>query len=178
MEKIAQVRRDKDNRLPAWFKVPMSGGPNFVELKTLFASGDLNTVCVEAKCPNIGDCWEDRSATFMILGEVCTRACRYCAVNTGRPKILDLDEPRRLAENVALLKLEYCVITSVDRDDLLDGGANIFAESIKRIRSKLPSCEIEVLVPDFPGGKLSISKTIQYIATEKAKKLNGKFKKS
>ena len=156
MREVKQVRRNEYNRLPEWFKVPMSGGPNFVELKNLLKSGGLNTVCIEAKCPNIGECWEDRSATFMILGEICTRACRYCAVSTGRPGIIDLDEPRRLAESVERLNLEYCVITSVDRDDLLDGGAGIFAESIKRIRSKLPFCGIEVLIPDFQGSETSL----------------------
>ena len=163
MREVKQVIRNEYNRLPKWFKVPMSGGSNFVELKNLLKSGGLNTVCVEAKCPNIGECWEDRSATFMILGEICTRACRYCAVSTGRPGILDLDEPRRLAESVHRLNLEYCVITSVDRDDLLDGGASIFAESIKRIRSKLPLCEIEVLIPDFQGSEISLKTVLSAI---------------
>ena len=163
MREVKQVRRNEYNRLPKWFKVQMSGGSNFVELKNLLKSGGLNTVCVEAKCPNIGECWEDRSATFMILGEICTRACRYCAVSTGRPGILDLDEPRRLAESVHRLNLEYCVITSVDRDDLLDGGASIFAESIKRIRSKLPLCEIEVLIPDFQGSEISLKTVLSAI---------------
>ena len=156
MREVKEVRRNTYNRLPEWFRVPMPGGSNFVALQKLLESGGLNTVCVEAKCPNIGECWEDRSATFMILGEICTRACRYCAVSTGRPGILDLDEPRRLAESVERLNLEYCVITSVDRDDLWDGGASVFAESIKRIRSKLPFCEIEVLIPDFQGSEVSL----------------------
>ena len=138
-------------RLPEWFKVPMPGGPNYVNLGHLLRGSALHTVCEEAHCPNIGDCWERRAATFMILGDVCTRACRYCAVTSGQPKVLDLGEPERLARTVESLGLNYCVITSVNRDDLPDGGAFIFAQCIRKIRQRLPHCRVEVLIPDFEG---------------------------
>ena len=138
-------------RFPPWLKVRMPGGPNYLELRQRLRSAELHTVCEEAHCPNIGECWERRSATFMVLGDVCTRACRYCAVTSGKPTGLDLEEPARLARTVAKLGLRYCVITSVDRDDLPDGGAFIFAECIRRVREALPTCLVEVLIPDFQG---------------------------
>ena len=138
-------------RFPPWLKVQMPGGPNYLELRERLRSAELHTVCEEAHCPNIGECWERRSATFMVLGDVCTRACRYCAVTSGKPTGLDLEEPARLARTVAKLGLRYCVITSVDRDDLPDGGAFIFAECIRRVREALPTCLVEVLIPDFQG---------------------------
>ena len=141
-------------RLPPWFKVPMPGGDNYRELEGLLRDSSLHTVCEEARCPNIGECWERRSATFMILGDVCTRRCHYCAVTTGRPLGLDLQEPARLARVVERLALRYCVITSVNRDDLADGGAFIFAECIRQIRRRLPQCEVEVLIPDYQGAAL------------------------
>ena len=140
-------------RLPPWFKVPMPGGANFIELQNLLRRSELHTVCEEAHCPNIGDCWERRSATFMILGDICTRRCHYCAVTTGRPLTLDLEEPQRLALTVEKLALRYCVITSVNRDDLPDGGAFIFAQCIRQIRRRLPDCEVETLIPDFEGSR-------------------------
>jgi lipoic acid synthetase len=112
---------------------------------------DLHTICEEAMCPNIGECWENRTATFLILGEICTRNCGFCSVTTGRPTGLDLDEPRRLAEAVERIGLRHIVITSVTRDDLPDGGAGIFAETIRRLRERVPGCGIEVLIPDFQG---------------------------
>lgn len=136
-------------RKPDWLKVRMPGGPVYLELRQQLRSHGLHTVCEEARCPNIGECWERQSATFMILGDVCTRACRYCAVTSGRPAPPDLQEPRRLAETVAAMGLRYCVVTSVDRDDLPDGGAFIFAKVIHEIRQRLPSCQVEVLIPDF-----------------------------
>ena len=141
-------------RLPPWFKVPMPGGANYIELHNLLRQSELHTVCEEARCPNIGDCWDRRSATFMILGDVCTRRCHYCAVTTGKPLALDLEEPQRLARTVEKLALRYCVITSVNRDDLPDGGAFIFAQCIRQIRRRLPDCEVEVLIPDFQGEAL------------------------
>ncbi|PKB60227.1 MAG: lipoyl synthase [SAR202 cluster bacterium Ae2-Chloro-G2] len=138
-------------RLPKWLKVEMPGGPNYTKLKGLMRESDLHTVCEEARCPNIGECWERQTATFMILGDTCTRACTYCAVNTGTPSGLDLEEPIRLARTVVNLSLKYVVITSVNRDDLPDGGAFVFAQCIKQIRKSLPSCKIEVLTPDFQG---------------------------
>ena len=138
-------------RLPEWMKVRMPGGSNYIELKELLRSSELHTVCEEARCPNIGECWESRTATFMILGDICTRRCHYCAVTTGVPTGLDIMEPDRLAATVKRLGLKYCVITSVNRDDLADGGAFIFAMCIRKIRQEMPGCKIEVLIPDFDG---------------------------
>ena len=138
-------------RLPSWLKVPMPIGPNYIETRNLIRNSGLNTVCVEAKCPNIGDCWDRKTATFMILGDVCTRACRYCAVTSGKPLELDPNEPDRLAKAVAMLALDYVVITSVDRDDLGDGGASVFAQCITSIKKLAPNCKVEILTPDFAG---------------------------
>lgn len=143
-------------RLPSWLKVRMPGGETFLELRKNLRSAGLNTVCEEAHCPNIGECWERKSATFMILGDICTRACRYCAVTSGKPAPLDLEEPERLAKTVSVLGLRYCVITSVDRDDLPDGGAFIFTRCIEEINSLVPDCRVEVLIPDFQGNHLSL----------------------
>ena len=140
-----------ERRLPEWLKVPMPGGPNYLDVRQRMRGSRLHTVCEEAHCPNIGDCWERRSATFMILGDICTRRCHYCAVTTGRPTGLDLEEPKRLAETVKYLGLRYVVITSVNRDDLPDGGAFIFAQCIRQIRRQVPGCKVEVLIPDFCG---------------------------
>ncbi|MBM3947747.1 MAG: lipoyl synthase [SAR202 cluster bacterium] len=138
-------------RLPEWLKVRAPGGPNYIELQGLLRGASLHTVCEEARCPNIGTCWERRTATFMILGDICTRACAYCAVTSGRPTGLDLNEPVRLAETVERMGLRYAVITSVNRDDLPDGGAFIFAQCIHQVRKRLPDCKVEVLIPDFCG---------------------------
>ncbi|MCL4540871.1 MAG: lipoyl synthase [Chloroflexi bacterium] len=138
-------------RKPSWFKVPLPGGQNYFDVKRLLREHRLHTVCEEAHCPNIGECFGHRTATFMVLGEICTRACRYCAVTTGRPLPIDEDEPRRVAEAVRLLSLKHAVITSVDRDDQSDGGAHIFAETIRQIRRLAPTTTIEVLIPDFQG---------------------------
>jgi lipoyl synthase len=136
---------------PEWLKVRAPGSPNYVRLKGLMRELRLNTVCEEARCPNIGECWHHGTATFMILGDVCTRACGYCAVPHGKPTELDTAEPARVADAVAAMDLSYVVITSVDRDDLDDGGAGIFAETIRQIRARSGSCRIEVLIPDFQG---------------------------
>ena len=138
-------------RLPVWLKVKMPGGPNYSNLKKLMRQEGLHTVCEEAKCPNIGECWERETATFMILGDTCTRACTYCAVKTGKPTGLDLEEPLRLAQTVEKLQLKYAVITSVNRDDLADGGAFIFSQCITQIKKRTPGCKVEVLTPDFQG---------------------------
>lgn len=148
-------------RLPPWLKVKMPGGPNFVDLKGLISNAELHTVCEEAHCPNIGECWERRSATFMILGDVCTRRCHYCAVTTGRPAQVDIKEPERLARTVKRLGLKYCVITSVNRDDLQDGGAFIFALCVKRIREEVPNCSLEVLIPDFDKSEVGLRKIVR-----------------
>ncbi len=138
-------------RKPEWLKVRSPGGPEYLRLKSLMRSQSLHTVCEEAGCPNIGECWEAGTATFMILGDVCTRACKYCAVAHGLPTELDLDEPTRVAETVRVMGLEHVVITSVNRDELADGGAGIYAETIRRIRVAVPGCSVEVLIPDFKG---------------------------
>ena len=138
-------------RLPEWMKVPMPGGPTYIQLKTLLKDSELHTVCEEARCPNIGECWERRSATFMILGDICTRRCHYCAVTTGKPTGIDVMEPDRLARTVKHLRLKYCVITSVNREDLADGGAFIFSMCIRNINQEVPECKVEVLIPDFDG---------------------------
>ena len=147
-------------RLPEWFKVPMPGGPNYMRLRNLMRAEQLHTVCEEAHCPNIGDCWERGTATFMILGDICTRACRYCAVTSGVPVGLDLEEPIRLGETVERLGLSYAVITAVNRDDLPDGGAFIFAQCVSQIRKRRPECKIELLIPDFEGNWDALQKVM------------------
>ena len=136
---------------PEWLKVKAPGSENYLRLKTLVRGLSLNTVCEEAHCPNIGECWHHGTATFMILGDVCTRACGYCAVAHGKPPVYDLQEPNRVAHAVEMLGLTYVVITSVDRDDLPDGGAYIFAESVRQIRARTSGVRVEVLIPDFQG---------------------------
>jgi lipoyl synthase len=143
-------------RIPEWIKVRAHQGENYRQIKQLARERRLHTVCEEAQCPNIFDCWERRSATFMILGDVCTRACRFCAVTSGRPTELDIGEPLRVAESVAELGLRHAVITSVDRDDLRDGGAEIFARTIHAIRRRSPGTSVEVLTPDFQGDREAI----------------------
>jgi lipoyl synthase len=139
------------DRKPAWLKVRAPGGEAHAHLKGMFRRLDLHTVCEEARCPNIGECWEQRTATIMILGDVCTRACGFCAVKTGRPTWNDEDEPRRVAQAIAEMRLEHVVVTSVARDDLPDGGAHIFAETIRALRRECPGMGVEVLIPDFNG---------------------------
>ena len=143
-------------RLPQWFKVPMPGSDNFVDLKARLQNAGLHTICEEAACPNIGECWDRGTATFMILGDTCTRACSYCNVKTGRPVGVDLNEPLRLAMTVKKMCLKYAVVTSVDRDDLPDGGAGVFADTIREIHSVNPKCRVEVLIPDFQGRRESL----------------------
>ncbi len=141
---------------PEWLKVRAPGSENYIRLKGIMKELRLNTVCEEARCPNIGECWHHGTATFMILGEICTRACAYCAVSHGRPNELDTAEPERVARAIQAMDLQYAVITSVDRDDLADGGAFIFAETIRQTRALVPECRIEVLIPDFQGIEASL----------------------
>jgi lipoic acid synthetase len=143
-------------RKPSWLKVRAPGGQNYLKLKQMMRELDLHSVCEEAHCPNVGECWEHGAATFMILGNVCTRNCAYCAVAHGRPPVYDAAEPERVAQAVAQMGLRHAVITSVDRDDLPDFGAGAFAEVIRHIHAKLPECSVEVLVPDFQGNEDSI----------------------
>ncbi|MGH7528832.1 MAG: lipoyl synthase [Gemmatimonadales bacterium] len=139
------------SRKPSWLKVKAPGGPSYLALKRMMRELQLHTVCEEAHCPNIGECWEHQAATFMILGDVCTRNCAYCAVAHGTPAPLDAGEPARLADAVARMGLRHVVITSVDRDDLPHGGAEVFAACIREIRLRLPDTSVEVLIPDFKG---------------------------
>lgn len=148
-------------RLPPWLKVKLPSGGNFIDVKRLINEQHLNTVCASAHCPNIGECWSRRTATFMILGNTCTRNCSFCAVESGKPETLDPDEPKRVAEAVDRLGLRYAVITSVTRDDLPDGGAEIFAATISEIRQKRKNCKIEVLIPDFNGNPAALNKVFQ-----------------
>ncbi|HYK16416.1 MAG TPA: lipoyl synthase [Bryobacteraceae bacterium] len=136
---------------PTWLRAPAPGGDNYHELKRLVTDLNLHTVCESAACPNVGECWNRRTATFMILGNVCTRRCGFCAVQKGAPLSVDYDEPRRVAEACAALGLRYAVVTSVNRDDRKDGGAELFALTIQAIRERIPGCKVEVLVPDFQG---------------------------
>jgi lipoic acid synthetase len=137
---------------PDWLRVKFFGGDNYQELKRMMRTLGLNTVCESARCPNMGECWDHRTATFMILGEICTRACGFCAVPSGKPASApDEDEPNRVAEAAERMGLRYAVVTSVNRDDEPDGGARIFARTIEEIRRRVPSCQVEVLIPDFRG---------------------------
>lgn len=154
MPKVNSTVSDKNRkRLPPWFKVKVRTGPHFQAVKGLLKGLHLHTVCEEAKCPNIWECWNNRTATIMILGNICTRRCGFCAVETGRPKGVDLDEPERVAKAVKALGLRHAVITSVDRDDLADGGASIFFSTIRKIKENVPGCSVEVLIPDFKGSE-------------------------
>ena len=145
-----------EGRKPAWLKVRAPGGPNYRRLKSRLREWNLHTVCEEARCPNIGECWEDATATFMILGDVCTRNCGYCAVAHGRPVWEDREEPERIGRAVAALDLDYVVIPSVNRDDLADGGAAHWAATIRAVRRHAPRCRVEALIPDFQGQAASL----------------------
>lgn len=137
---------------PSWLRVKFFGGPNYQDLKRIMRTNDLHTVCESARCPNMGECWEHRTATFMILGNICTRSCGFCAVPSGKPiGAPDPEEPARVAEAVEKMGLRYAVVTSVDRDDQRDGGAGIFARTVQAIHERVPGCKVEVLIPDFRG---------------------------
>jgi lipoic acid synthetase len=140
-----------ETKRPEWIKVRLPGGENYADLARIMRTQQMHTVCEEARCPNIGECWGRRTATFLILGNVCTRNCAYCAVAHGLPTELDLAEPARLADAVIAMGLRHAVITSVNRDELADGGAGVYAETIRQIHRRLPSCTVEVLIPDFKG---------------------------
>lgn len=142
---------------PDWLRVRLPHGKNFTEIKNILREKQLHTVCEEALCPNIGECFEQRTATFLILGDICTRQCSFCAVNKGIPSILNEEEPRRIAEAAQRMKLRYIVITSVTRDDLPDGGASIYARTIRIVHECIEDCKIEVLIPDFQGNLKSLT---------------------
>jgi lipoic acid synthetase len=146
---------------PDWLKVRAPGGKNYNELQMLMRDLALHTVCEEARCPNIGECWGHRTATFMILGDTCTRACGFCAVKTGRPGALDWGEPERVARAVQTMGLKHVVVTSVNRDDQPDGGSLIFAATIRKIRAYVPGCTVEVLTPDFEGVRSSLENVLR-----------------
>ena len=148
-------------RKPGWLKVRSPGGQRYLRLQKLMRHQALHTVCEEAACPNIGECWEAGTATLMILGDVCTRACKYCGVAHGLPTVLDEDEPFRVAETVAVMGLEHVVITSVNRDELTDGGAGVYAETVRRIHARVPGCSVEVLIPDFKGDEKALQKVVE-----------------
>jgi lipoic acid synthetase len=154
-------RRKRESELPRqpkpeWLKVRAPGSPNYHRLKGLMRSLGLHTVCEEANCPNIGECWHHGTATFMILGDRCTRSCGYCNVTHGAPTSVHEDEPAKVADAIKVLELDYVVVTSVDRDDLHDGGASHFARTIVETRARIPSCRLEVLIPDFKGDEVSL----------------------
>ncbi len=152
----AKTRENPAGPRPRWLRVPAAAGPNYQRLKRLVTDLRLHTVCESAACPNVGDCWNRLSATFMILGNVCTRRCGFCAVQKGPPQDVDYDEPRRVADAVARMGLRHAVVTSVNRDDRSDGGAELFAMTIRAIRDRLPGCRVEVLVPDFQGSRAAM----------------------
>jgi len=156
-----QARQPSAERLPPWLKVRFPAGERYQHIKGLLRTHQLHSVCEEARCPNIGECFNAGTATFMILGDVCTRSCAFCAVTSGRPRGIDYLEPYRLARSVDLLALDYVVITSVNRDDLPDGGADIFAASIRAIRRNNPRCRVEVLVPDFLGDRNALATVVE-----------------
>ncbi|MCH8325461.1 MAG: lipoyl synthase [Bacteroidetes bacterium] len=151
-EKIEKTKVPLGKR-PDWLKVKLPSGKNYSDVLKLMREQKLNTVCEEARCPNIAECWNSRTATFMILGDTCTRSCGFCNIKLGLPTELDLDEPRRVADSVRQLKLRHVVITSVNRDELKDGGASIFSETVRLINKKIPDCTVEILIPDFKGEK-------------------------
>ncbi len=151
---------DKSRRLPSWLKMQRASGANYSRVKHVVAENHLHTICTSGNCPNIGECWNAGTATFMILGDICTRACKFCATTTGRPLPPDESEPLRLAESIKTMNLNHCVITSVDRDDLSDGGASFWAVTIKKVKEVNPGTTIEVLIPDFDGIKENIKLVI------------------
>lgn len=157
------IEKNKEDlgRRPDWLKVRLPSGDNYKEVLELMRRSSLNTVCEEAKCPNLAECWSSKTATFMILGDTCTRSCGFCNVKLGIPNEVDKDEPRRVAESVVDLGLKHVVITSVDRDELKDGGASIFAETIRLIKQKMPKTTIEILIPDFKGNENSFNIIMQ-----------------
>jgi len=154
---VIEKERPELGKRPDWLKVRLPTGQNYKDVHELMRKSKLNTVCEEAKCPNLAECWNRRTATFMILGDTCTRSCGFCNVKTGIPNELDLDEPRRVAESVEALNLKHVVITSVDRDELKDGGASIFSETVRLIRERMPATTIEILIPDFKGEESSFN---------------------
>lgn len=152
------IKNKKRNPKPPWLRVKLPAGEKFTNLRKLVDKHNLHTICESGNCPNMGECWGAGTATFMILGNICTRSCGFCAVSTGRPDSVDWSEPERVARSVKLMNIKHCVITSVDRDDLEDGGANIWVETVKAIRRLSPGTTLETLIPDFKGKKIDVKK--------------------
>jgi len=150
------VENELPKRKPEWLRVRLPAGEGYNRVRNLMRGHGLHTVCEEARCPNLGECWSRGSATFLLMGDTCTRSCGFCHIKTGRPGTLDEDEPRRVAESVAVLSLGHCVLTSVNRDELPNGGAHIFANTIREIRKRVPNCTVEVLIPDFKGDRAAL----------------------
>lgn len=147
-------------RKPHWMKSPLPSGDKYIQVRETIAENNLHTICTSGKCPNKGECWNAGTATFMILGDICTRSCKFCATNTGKPLPVDYDEPQRIAQSVKKLHIKHCVLTSVDRDDLEDGGADIWAKTIRAIKECTPDVTIEALIPDFNGKVSDIAKVL------------------
>ena len=158
--KSIPVESELPKRKPDWLRVRLPGGDSYSRVKKLMRSHGLHTVCEEAMCPNIGECWSKGTATFLLMGDTCTRSCGFCHIKTGRPPTLDEDEPRRVAESVGVLSLSHCVLTSVNRDELPNGGAHIFADTIREIRKLVPGCTVEVLIPDFKGNRPALQEVM------------------
>lgn len=157
MEPITQKKRQK----PDWLKIKIPGGEGYNEVKNIVNDHKLHTICQSGKCPNMAECWGRGTATFMILGDICTRACRFCAVKTGRPEAVNWEEPMEVAKSIQLMRLKHCVITSVDRDDLADGGSLVWEATIKAIKELNPDTTMEVLIPDFKGNQENIQRIIE-----------------
>lgn len=163
-EETEKKRGDLGKR-PDWLKVKLPTGKNYRDVHNLMRNSKLNTVCEEAKCPNLAECWNSRTATFMILGDTCTRSCGFCNIKVGMPTELDLEEPKRVAESVEELKLRHVVITSVNRDELKDGGASIFTECVRLINERMPQTTVEILIPDFKGEEHAFEKIMEHPPT-------------
>ncbi len=156
-----QDTKRKINRLPLWFRMERASGDVYPKIKNLVEKNGLHTICTSGNCPNIGECWNAGTATFMILGEICTRSCKFCSVKTGKPLPPDKDEPKKLANAIRIMKLKHAVITSVDRDDLDDGGSSFWAEVISTIKEKVPGVTMETLIPDFDGKEENLDRIIE-----------------
>lgn len=159
-QNLAPQPEELPKRKPDWLKVRLPAGESYTRVKRLMRQHKLHTVCEEAMCPNLGECWSKGTATFLLMGDTCTRSCGFCHIKTGRPAQLDEDEPARVAESVGILNLSHCVLTSVNRDELPHGGAHIFANTIREIRKRVPQCTIEVLIPDFKGDRAALKEVM------------------
>ncbi len=148
-------------RKPSWLKIRLSGGEHYKQVKQIVTDNHLHTICQSGNCPNMGECWSAGTATFMILGEICTRSCKFCATKSGKPLLPDFEEPKRIAHSIKLMKLKHCVITSVDRDDLEDGGADIWAQTVRAVRDVNSDTTIEVLLPDFFGKREYLDRVLE-----------------